>query len=71
MNNSSITLRNAPSTEQFFFVETEVNPEQLEISTQELMYFETHFEGCMEMYSDAQTVAQYLNAHGCFRIANI
>jgi Protein of unknown function (DUF1997) len=63
MNNSSITLSDALSQEQFFFVESEVNPDQLEISTQEPMYFETHFEGCMEMYSDAQTVAQYLNAH--------
>jgi Protein of unknown function (DUF1997) len=26
-------------------------------------HFQTHFSGCMEMYSDAQTVAEYLDAH--------
>ncbi|PSF38040.1 transposase [Aphanothece hegewaldii CCALA 016] len=28
-----------------------------------IAHFQAHFEGCMEMYSDAQTVAEYLNQH--------
>ncbi|MBZ8180892.1 DUF1997 domain-containing protein [Oscillatoria salina] len=31
--------------------------------TQEQIYFQTHFEGEMEMFSDAGTVAEYLDAH--------
>lgn len=32
-------------------------------STIEPVRFHGHFEDCMEMYADAQTVAKYLNAH--------
>jgi hypothetical protein len=37
-----------------------LNLEALEAPT---AHFQTHFEGYMEMYSNAQTVAEYLNAH--------
>ncbi|WP_013324346.1 DUF1997 domain-containing protein [Gloeothece verrucosa] len=37
--------------------------EQLELASATPVDFQTHFAGCMEMYSDAQTVAHYLAAH--------
>lgn len=48
-----------------------VNPNPDDFSEHELStavdfkiaHFQAHFEGCMEMYSDAQTVAEYLNQH--------
>ncbi|BAQ63313.1 DUF1997 domain-containing protein [Geminocystis sp. NIES-3709] len=46
------TLRNNPITES-----------ELEISSQDPVVFQTHFGGIMEMYSDLDTVANYLNDH--------
>lgn len=37
--------------------------EQPECLEQEPFEFQAEFEGCMEMYSDAQRVAEYLDAH--------
>lgn len=34
-----------------------------ETITSKAVHFQTHFEGSMEMYSDGETVAQYLQAH--------
>jgi hypothetical protein len=35
----------------------------LDVAETATVHFQTHFEGYMEMYGDAQTVAEYLNAH--------
>lgn len=49
----------------------EIDPKNSEASTElgkEPTWFQTHFVGCMEMYADAQTVAEYFDAHqGWFR----
>lgn len=39
------------------------NTERLELVEGQPVHFQTHFAGCMEMYSDAETVAEYLAAH--------
>lgn len=33
------------------------------VDSTKIAHFQAHFEGCMEMYSDAQTVAEYFNQH--------
>jgi Protein of unknown function (DUF1997) len=44
-------------------LEPELTPEQLDMATKIPFDFETRFHGCMGMYGEAQTVAEYLNAH--------
>jgi hypothetical protein len=61
-NPIAIVVSELPSHEQFTWSEIEVSSEQLEVATPE-MSFETHFEGCMEMYSPLQVVEEYLQAH--------
>ncbi|ACK70094.1 conserved hypothetical protein [Gloeothece citriformis PCC 7424] len=41
----------------------QVNTEQLELADVQPLHFQTDFAGCMEMYSDVETVAQYLASH--------
>lgn len=38
-------------------------PTTEELTEESVVRFQTHFEGYMEMYGDAQSVAQFLNAH--------
>lgn len=53
-----------PVAKELMLVTTsEVTLESLEITETQSVLFQAGFEGCMEMYSDAQTVANYLNAH--------
>lgn len=40
-----------------------VTVEQTNRGDLKITHFQAHFEGCMEMYSDAQTVAKYLEQH--------
>lgn len=40
-----------------------INESELDIIPQEPVVFQTHFAGIMEMYSDLDTVANYLNDH--------
>ncbi|MBR8826756.1 MAG: DUF1997 domain-containing protein [Gomphosphaeria aponina SAG 52.96 = DSM 107014] len=46
-----------------FLDQNNVTSEQLELADREPIQFQTNFEGFMEMYSEMQTVAEYLNAH--------
>lgn len=39
------------------------SPNLLDLANAKPIHFQTHFAGCMEMYSDAETVAAYLAAH--------
>ncbi|MBE9117827.1 DUF1997 domain-containing protein [Lusitaniella coriacea LEGE 07157] len=45
------------------FADAHLSAEQIETTTPVLFDFETHFQGGMGMYSDPQTVAEYLNDH--------
>lgn len=64
-------LRDRSFNEQFdtmsngesLIIETELTPEQLEMEPKIPFYFETRFQGCMGMYGETETVAEYLNAH--------
>lgn len=55
VNHQPIDLSCESSNDQFEVASFE--------TTAKPVYFQTHFEGYMEMYSNAETVAEYLNAH--------
>ncbi|WP_373480047.1 DUF1997 domain-containing protein [Geminocystis sp.] len=59
MSESNIPPNNTPEN----FIDDSLTPEELEISPQEPVAFKTLFSGIMEMYSDEDTVANYLNDH--------
>jgi len=55
------SIKNA--NEQIMPEENNITPKELELAEREPVKFQTNFEGFMEMYSDINTVAAYLNAH--------
>lgn len=58
-NRKSIDLSESSS----IYPTSQASQEQLELAEAQPVHFQTHFAGCMEMYSDTQTVAEYLAAH--------
>jgi hypothetical protein len=48
---------------QHNLIASEVYPEKSAFISKPMMMFQTRFAGIMEMYSDRQTVAEYLNDH--------
>jgi hypothetical protein len=53
-----------PIAEELMLVTTsDVILDSLELTETQPVLFQAGFEGCMEMYGDAETVADYLNAH--------
>jgi hypothetical protein len=60
IDNQVIELAQEPFNEALTLEEIVSTEEVLETQA---VHFQTHFEGYMEMYSDAETVAAYLNAH--------
>jgi Protein of unknown function (DUF1997) len=58
-----------PSRASYNFIDDSVaiaNPEEetnTALDSQELIWFHSHFEDCMEMFADMDTVAEYLSQH--------
>lgn len=53
----------SPENQQNNLIENSFSDEELEISEQEPVTFQSFFCGILEMYSDEDTVANYLNDH--------
>lgn len=51
------------SPEEEKLTDNSITESELDIPPQEPVVFQTHFAGIMEMYSDLDTVAKYLNDH--------
>ncbi|MGK7872748.1 MAG: DUF1997 domain-containing protein [Xenococcaceae cyanobacterium] len=63
INNQPIDCSELPVNEQICPIQTDSRVAQLELAEQEPVHFQTHFEGFMYIYTDAQTFAEYLDAH--------
>ncbi len=49
--------------ERVSLTETKVKADNLELVRERQFHFQTHFQGHMDIYSDSQTVAEYLDSH--------
>lgn len=63
MSESNISAKNQEDNPPENLINNSLTAEELEISEQNPVAFQTHYQGMMEMYSDEETVANYLNNH--------
>jgi Protein of unknown function (DUF1997) len=63
MSESNISANNQEDNPSENLINNSLTAEELEISEENPVSFQTHYQGMMEMYSDEETVANYLNDH--------